>query len=168
MSADPQWLDPILSRYVTGQLARFRAQLETQTRQPVESVQTDAARLLSDLCRHFGQAGILVVPEVTLETARDDLLFRFPGAIVWSRETTTGLAPATGGALFLPDLAATCTAEFGSFVLAHAFFLSSHAGQNLTGCWVEVPHAILIIGRRKEFFCREFSDGRFGYERTGM
>ena len=54
MSANPQWLDPVLSRYVTGQLARFRVQLEMQTRQPVESVRTDAARLLSDLCRHFG------------------------------------------------------------------------------------------------------------------
>ena len=54
MSVDTQWLDVILSKYVAGQLARFRAELEGRTRQPVGAVQTDAARLLSDLCRHFG------------------------------------------------------------------------------------------------------------------
>jgi hypothetical protein len=54
MSADTQWLDTVLSKYVAGQLARFRAGLESQTHRPVEAVQTDAARLLSDLCRHFG------------------------------------------------------------------------------------------------------------------
>ena len=54
MSAEIQWLDAVLSKYVAGQLARFRAELEGRTRQPVGAVQTDAARLLSDLCRHFG------------------------------------------------------------------------------------------------------------------
>jgi hypothetical protein len=54
MSAEIQWLDAVMSRYVTGQLARFRAELEGRTRQSVGAVQTDAARLLSDLCRHFG------------------------------------------------------------------------------------------------------------------
>jgi preprotein translocase subunit SecA len=54
MSADTQWLDAVMSKYVAGQLARFRAELEGRTHQPVGAVQTDAARLLSDLCRHFG------------------------------------------------------------------------------------------------------------------
>jgi hypothetical protein len=54
MPADTQWLDVVLSKYVAGQLARFRAELEGQTHRPVGAVQTDAARLLSDLCRHFG------------------------------------------------------------------------------------------------------------------
>lgn len=54
MSADTQWLDVIMSKYVAGQLARFRAELEGRTHQPVGAVQTDVARLLSDLCRHFG------------------------------------------------------------------------------------------------------------------
>jgi len=54
MSADTQWLDAVLSKYVTGQLARFRAEVENRTHQPVGAIQTDAARLLSDLCRHFG------------------------------------------------------------------------------------------------------------------
>jgi hypothetical protein len=54
VSADTQWLDAILSKYVAGQLARFRADLEGRTHRPVEAVRTDAARLLSDLCRHFG------------------------------------------------------------------------------------------------------------------
>jgi hypothetical protein len=43
-----------MSKYVAGQLARFRAELEGHTHRPVGTVQTDAARLLSDLCRHFG------------------------------------------------------------------------------------------------------------------
>jgi hypothetical protein len=54
MSADTQWLDAAMSKYVTGQLARFRAEVENRTHQPVGAIQTDAARLLSDLCRHFG------------------------------------------------------------------------------------------------------------------
>lgn len=54
MPADTQWLDAVMSKYVAGQLARFRADLEGHTQQPVGAVQTDAARLLSDLCRHFG------------------------------------------------------------------------------------------------------------------
>ena len=54
MPADTQWLDAVMSKYVTGQLARFRAEVERCTHQPVGAVQTDAARLLSDLCRHFG------------------------------------------------------------------------------------------------------------------
>jgi hypothetical protein len=54
MSTDTQWLDAVMSKYVAGQLARFRADLEGHTHQPVGAVQTDAARLLSDLCRHFG------------------------------------------------------------------------------------------------------------------
>jgi hypothetical protein len=54
MPADTQWLDAVMSRYVAGQLARFRAELEGCTHQPVGAIQTDAARLLSDLCRHFG------------------------------------------------------------------------------------------------------------------
>jgi hypothetical protein len=44
----------VMSKYVAGQLARFRAELEGRTHQPVGAVQTDVARLLSDLCRHFG------------------------------------------------------------------------------------------------------------------
>jgi hypothetical protein len=43
-----------MSKYVAGQLARSRADLEGRTHRPVGTVQTDAARLLSDLCRHFG------------------------------------------------------------------------------------------------------------------
>ncbi|MFL7794856.1 MAG: hypothetical protein AB8I69_22125 [Anaerolineae bacterium] len=54
MPADTQWLDAVLSKYVTGQLARFRAEVENHAHQPVGAIQTDAARLLSDLCRHFG------------------------------------------------------------------------------------------------------------------
>ena len=54
MPADTQWLDAVMSKYVTGQLARFRADLEGRTHGPVGAVHTDAARLLSDLCRHFG------------------------------------------------------------------------------------------------------------------
>jgi hypothetical protein len=54
MSADTQWLDAAMSKYVTGQLARFRAEVENRTHQSIGSIQTDAARLLSDLCRHFG------------------------------------------------------------------------------------------------------------------
>lgn len=54
MPADTQWLDAVMSKYVAGQLARFRADLEGRTHGPVGAVQTDAARLLSDLCRHFG------------------------------------------------------------------------------------------------------------------
>ncbi|MBN1978745.1 MAG: hypothetical protein JW918_15210 [Anaerolineae bacterium] len=54
MSADTQWLDAVMSKYVTGQLTRFRAEVENRTHQPVGAIQTDAARLLSDLCRHFG------------------------------------------------------------------------------------------------------------------
>jgi len=54
MSADTQWLEVIMSKYVAGQLARFRAELEGCTHQLVGAAQTDAARLLSDLCRHFG------------------------------------------------------------------------------------------------------------------
>ena len=54
MPAETQWLDAVMSKYVAGQLARFRADLEGRTHGPVGAVQTDAARLLSDLCRHFG------------------------------------------------------------------------------------------------------------------
>ena len=54
MSADTQWLDAVMSKYVTGQLARFRAEVENRTHQSIDTIQTDAARLLSDLCRHFG------------------------------------------------------------------------------------------------------------------
>ena len=54
MSADTKWLDAAMSKYVTGQLARFRAEVENRTHQSIGSIQTDAARLLSDLCRHFG------------------------------------------------------------------------------------------------------------------
>ena len=54
MSADTQWLDAAMSKYVTGQLARFRTEVENHTHQSIGSIQTDAARLLSDLCRHFG------------------------------------------------------------------------------------------------------------------
>jgi hypothetical protein len=54
MSADSQVLDVVLSKYVAGRLARFRAELESRTHQPVGAAQTDAALLLSDLCRHFG------------------------------------------------------------------------------------------------------------------
>jgi hypothetical protein len=54
MSADTQVLDAVLSKYVAGQLARFRAELESRTHQSVGAAQTDAALLLSDLCRHFG------------------------------------------------------------------------------------------------------------------
>jgi hypothetical protein len=54
MSADAHWLDAIMTKYIAGQLARFRSDIEALTHQPVSAVQTDAARLLSDLCRHFG------------------------------------------------------------------------------------------------------------------
>ena len=54
MPANTQWLDAVMSKYVAGQLARFRAEVESHTHQSIGSVQTDAARLLSDLCRHFG------------------------------------------------------------------------------------------------------------------
>lgn len=54
MPAETQWLDAVMSKYVAGQLARFRADLEGRTHGPVGAVHTDAARLLSDLCRHFG------------------------------------------------------------------------------------------------------------------
>jgi hypothetical protein len=54
MPADTQWLDAVMSKYVAGQLARFRADLEGRSHRPVGTVQTDAARLPSDLCRHFG------------------------------------------------------------------------------------------------------------------
>jgi hypothetical protein len=54
MPTDTQWLDAVMSKYVAGQLARFRADLEGRTHRSVGTVQTDAARLLSDLCRHFG------------------------------------------------------------------------------------------------------------------
>jgi hypothetical protein len=54
MPAETQWLDAVMSKYVAGQLARFRAEVESRTYQPIGAVQTDAARLLSDLCRHFG------------------------------------------------------------------------------------------------------------------
>jgi hypothetical protein len=54
MSANTQWLDAVLSKYVASQLARFRVDLEGRAHRPVGAVQTDAARLLSDLCRHFG------------------------------------------------------------------------------------------------------------------
>jgi hypothetical protein len=54
MPANTQWLNTVMSKYVAGQLARFRTDLEGRTHGPVGAVQTDAARLLSDLCRHFG------------------------------------------------------------------------------------------------------------------
>jgi hypothetical protein len=54
MSADAQVLDAVLSKYVAGRLAHFRAELESRTHEPVGAAQTDAALLLSDLCRHFG------------------------------------------------------------------------------------------------------------------
>jgi hypothetical protein len=54
MTANTQWLDTVMSKYVAGQLARFRGELEGRMHQPIGAVQTDAARLLSDLCRHFG------------------------------------------------------------------------------------------------------------------
>lgn len=54
MPANTQWLDAVMSKYVAGQLACFRAEVESHTHQSIGAVQTDAARLLSDLCRHFG------------------------------------------------------------------------------------------------------------------
>jgi hypothetical protein len=47
-------IDDLFARYMTTRLTQFRAELEQQARQPLPSVHTDAARLLSDLCRFCG------------------------------------------------------------------------------------------------------------------
>ena len=44
MPADTQWLDTVMSKYVAGQLARFRADLEGRTHGPVGAVQTDTRK----------------------------------------------------------------------------------------------------------------------------
>ena len=54
MPANTQRLDAVMPKYVAGQLARFWADLEGHTHGPVGAVHTDAARLLSDLCRFCG------------------------------------------------------------------------------------------------------------------
>lgn len=54
MSANIDWLDAAISKYLTGRLAQFRADLEEGTGQSIGTLQADAALLLSDLCRFLG------------------------------------------------------------------------------------------------------------------
>ena len=54
MSGNTNWLDAAISKYLSGKLAQFRSELEEGTRQPIGALQTDAALLLSDLCRFLG------------------------------------------------------------------------------------------------------------------
>jgi hypothetical protein len=54
MSANIDWLDAAISKYLTGRLARFRAELEEGTEQSIGTLQINAALLLSDLCRFLG------------------------------------------------------------------------------------------------------------------
>ena len=54
MSANIDQLNGVLGKYMAGQLARFRADLEEGTGQPISDLQINAALLLSDLCRFLG------------------------------------------------------------------------------------------------------------------
>jgi hypothetical protein len=54
MSTNTDWLDKAVSKYLTGRLAQFRASLEEESGQPINAIETDAALLLSDLCRFLG------------------------------------------------------------------------------------------------------------------
>jgi len=54
MSENIGWLHAAMSTYLTGRLAQFRAELEEGAGQPICALKTDAALLLSDLCRFLG------------------------------------------------------------------------------------------------------------------
>jgi len=54
MSGNTNWLDAAISKYLSGKLAQFCSELDEGTRQPIGALQTDAALLLSDLCRFLG------------------------------------------------------------------------------------------------------------------
>ncbi len=54
MSTNMDQLNGVIGKYMTGQLARFRAELEEGTGQSIGDFQTNTALLLSDLCRFLG------------------------------------------------------------------------------------------------------------------
>jgi hypothetical protein len=89
MSANTDWLDSAISKYVTGKLAQFRSDLEAGTDQPIDTLRVNAALVLSDLCRLFnldeeqhdhmlGERGVQHVLQV-LET-RIAVRARHPGS----------------------------------------------------------------------------------------
>lgn len=47
-------LEKALTKYMSGQLARFRADLESQGGHPISEVELNGALLLSDLCCFLG------------------------------------------------------------------------------------------------------------------
>jgi hypothetical protein len=103
MPANTQWLDAVLSKYVAGQLARFRAEVEGHTHQSIGAVQTDVARLLSDLCRHFGldeEQHALVLGESGVRHVEERYMRRHrrQGAIARRADWADSVDPATSNA----------------------------------------------------------------------
>lgn len=56
MLTNTEEVESVLARYLTGQFEQFRVKLEAEMNQPIGTLETNAALLLSDLCYFLGLA----------------------------------------------------------------------------------------------------------------